>query len=315
MDIQNAEKFKERFESDFQKYLTPENTFFLNTKGKVSSDVSVNVPQYLTTIAAGHLGTTALDQNVWSEDNKVITQKRFRTQAYQIDDYKEFFTAQDMRGDAMDAIKSFLDTAVGNYAAYQMGATAPAHQLFTTGATTSGRATSIVGSSATVQRITLADMLKVRTLMGKSNLPGKWYGLMDPAQIEDLLSISSFTDADKLGIQSKLVSGQFADILGIKIFERSPVLGGNIAYGGTAYEIKDIYGTQGAADAVAATDVSAAIFWNDSALYSNRGMMKTYIVAGDANFQSDILSAQYSFGLDKIRKDGVGVIALIETTI
>ena len=313
MDIQNTEKFKERFESDFQKYLVPENTFFLNTKGIRSSELSVNIPQHLTTIASGHLGTSGQERNVWSEGNKVITQQRFRTQAYQIDDYKEFFTNQDMRADAMEAIKNFLDTAVGNYAAFQMGATATAAKVFTTGAST--RVTSVAGSTASVKRITEADMLKVRTLMAKSNMGGKWYGLLDPAQIEDLLTIDNFTSADKIGIQSKLVSGQFAEILGIKIFERSPLLGANIAYGGTAYELKNIYGVPGTpTDEVATTDVAAAIFWNESALYSNRGLMKTYIDSGSAIFQSDILSAQYTFGIDKIRNDNKGVIALIETT-
>lgn len=316
MEIQNAEKFMERFEKDFQKYLTPENTFWMNTKGVTSSDLSVNVPQYLTTIAGptDPTSTDALNVNIWSESNKVITQKRFRSQAYQIDDYVEFFTSQSLKMDAIGAIKDFIDTAIGNYAAYQFASQKAATQVFTSGTAT--RTSSVVGSTATVKRIVEADMLKVRTLIGKSNMSGKWFGLVSADQMEDLLSITNIVTADKTGLnESSFLTGRIVTVLGITIFERNPSLGANVAYevSGTTATINNIYNVPGAATGATTTaSRGAAIFWNEKALYSNKGLMKTYVNGSDAVYQGDILSTNYAFGVDKIRTDEVGVISLIE---
>jgi hypothetical protein len=316
MELNNATKLTEKFSADFQKMLTPDNSFYLNTKGETSADISVNIPQFLTEIAGPSDATSngPLDVVEWVDDNLVVTQKRFRTKAYQIVDFDAFFAAQDQRMNAMDAMKNFIDSKIGDMAAYKFATNAQNKIVYTTGTVT--RATGVVGSTATVKTITEKDMIAVRTLMGKSNMPGQWYALMSPEQIGDLLNIANFTTADKLGIQSKLISGQFADILGIKIFQRAPRLGANVAYEqagdpGTSTKV-DIYGTIGTAAAVTATTVGAAIFWNENALYSAKGLAKAYVTAGDARYQSDLLSLNYTFGVEAIRKDGVGLIALVE---
>jgi hypothetical protein len=332
LGVNNSEAFKQRFESDFQKLLIPDNTFYLNTKGISSSDLSVNIPQYLTQVTGpADVHTTGpLDIQQWSEDNKVVTQSRFRTIAYAIDDYKAFFLAQDLRLDAMLSIKNYLDTAVGNYAAFKMSSTKASTQVFTTGSgttetfgqiTVQTRPSSAVGSTATVKRITQSDMLKVKTLMSKSNMIGKWCALLSPEQVEDLFSIAQFSNYFALGQLSKLQSGEFADILGIKIFMRAPRLGANAIYtnttvsGVTTAVLNDAYNTVTSGNTVGVNDSGAAIFWNENALYANRGLMKTYIQPQVAAYQADLLSAQYTFGIDKIRIDEVGVIALIESLV
>lgn len=313
MNIQNVEKFTEKFEKDFQGYLTPDNTFYLNTKGITSSDLSVNIPQFVTQIAAGADSDAALTVNLWEEGNKVVTQKRFKTQAYQISDYKEFFTAQDQRQDCMGAMKNFMDTQIGNFAAYKFAPTTTT--LVSSGTLT--RATEVIGSTATVKVYTKADIIKAKTAMSKTNLPGKWYCLASPEAIADLLAIDDFVKADSLGVQqSRLLNGEFADILGIRFFMRAPSLGANVAYRpiGSPEQItkRDIYGVVGTADAIDNDTVGALIFWNESALYANKGMIKTYITSQDAIYQSDLMSMQYTYGVEPIRTDNVGVVALVE---
>ena len=170
MEINNVEKLTEKFSTDFQKMLTPDNAFYLNSKGESSTDVSVNIPQFLTEIAAAADPTSnaILDLVEYAEDNLVVTQKRFRTKAYQIVDYKEFFTAQNQRANAMDAMKNFIDTQVGNYAAYKFATNDTNKIVMTSG--TGTRPTDVVGSSAVVKKITLEDLLAVRALIGRSNL-------------------------------------------------------------------------------------------------------------------------------------------------
>ena len=313
MEINNASKLTEKFSADFQKFLTPENIFFYNTKGETSSDISVNIPQFLTQIAGPTDPTSddALDVVKWANDNKVVTQKRFRTKAYQIADFEEFFTAQDQRMNAMEAMQDFIQTSIGNYAAYKFASDTNIVQ--TTG--TSTRTSSVIGSSATVKKITEADMIAVHSAMAKFNMPGKWYAVLSPDQIADLLEIGNFTTADKTGINSKLLSGEFAEILGIRIFQRQANYGANVAFDsvgtpGTLTKM-DIYGAVGAASAITATMQGAGIFWNENALYQAKGLAKAY-VESSAIYQSDILSLNYTFGVEPIRNDGKGLVTLVE---
>lgn len=317
MEITNAEKYVEKFSSDFQQLLTPDNTFYLNTKGEVTNALSVNIPQWYTEIAGPSDVTVngALDVVEWTEDNVVVTQSRFKTKAYQIVDFKEFFTNSAQRENAMIAMKAFIDTKVGNYAAYKMGVDDSDKIVMTSG--TGTRHASVAGGAAAVKKITLDDMLKVKSLMGKSNLPGQWYALMSPDQIADLMALTDLTTADKLGVQSRLLSGEFADLLGIKVFQRQATLGSSVVYelSGTpgTYSKIDAYGTVGAADSVTSAAVGSVIFWNENAAYSATGLVKTYVTSGDARYQSDLLSLQYTYGIEPMRKDNVGLIALIET--
>lgn len=309
-DITNAVKYSERFEKDFQKYLTPDNSFYFNTKGITSTDLTVNIPQYYTTVTgpANPTATTALSIVDWTQDNKVVTQKIFKTNAMRVLDFEQTFTANDQRADVMEAMKGWMDTKIGNFAAYKI---APATStIFTSGTAT--RPSSLIGSTNTVKTAVKADWIKVKTEMVKSNLPGKWFGLIDAEMLSDVFSIDDFVKADSLGIaQSRLMNGEFADILGIRLFVRQAGYGANVAYtsGGT---LADVYGAVGTADVIGATLVGAAIFWNESAMYANRGMSKLYAEINSPIYQSDIYSMQYTFGMEKIRTDNVGVIALVE---
>lgn len=311
--ITNVEKFTEKFSSDFQAMLTPDNSFYLNTKGITSSDLTVNIPQFVTEIAAGADSDAALDVVLWEEGNKTVTQKRFKTKAYQVSDYKEFFTAQDQRQDCMDAMKAYIDTTIGNFAAYKFSPATTA--LVSTGTAT--RTTEVVGSTATVKTFVKADFIALKKAMAKTNLPGKWYALITPEVMGDLFAIDDFVKADSLGIQqSRLLSGEFADILGIRFFLRSPKLGANVSYkavGSPAVITKqDIYGVVGAADAVGNTNVGGIICWNESALYSNKGLAKFYTNPADAIYQSDLISMQYSHGVEPVRTDNVGILFMAE---
>lgn len=315
MDIQNAEKFTEKFSKDFQALLTPDNSFYLNTKGETSSDLTINVPQYLTEIAGPSDVTSnaALDVVEYGEDNTTVTQKRFKTKAYQIVDYKEFFTAQDQRQNCMEAMKAFIDTRVGNFAAYKFSPATTT--LKSTGTVT--RTTEVVGSNATVKTFVKADFIAIKKAMAKTNLMGKWYALISPEVLGDLFAIDDFVKADSLGIQqSRLLNGEFADILGIRFFLRSPSSGANVSYkavGSPAVITKqDIYGVVGAADTIGNTNVGGIIVWNEAALYSNKGLTKFYTNAADAIYQSDVLSMQHTYGVEPIKKSAVGVIFMAE---
>lgn len=312
-EITNAVKYSEKFEKEFQAYLTCDNTFFLNTKGITSTELSVNIPQYSSTITspADMTSTSALSVVNWTQDNKVITQKVFKSNVMRVLDFEATFVSNDQRKDVVEAMSAWVSTVIGNYAAYKF---APATTtLFTSGTAT--RPSSVIGSTNTVKVAVKADWIAVRTAIAKTNLPGKWYGLIDPEMLGDLFNISDFTAADMTGEKmSRLMTGEFVDILGIKLMVRSPQYGANVAYttSGSTATISDIYGAVGSAVTISSAHTGGSIFWNENALYANRGMSKLYTEIGNTIYQSDLYSLQYTYGVDKIRTDNVGVIALVE---
>lgn len=311
-----ANKYQEKFEKEVQSFLTPDNSFWMGLKGKVTDALSVNIPQFDTKVTsnAASYPLTIVD---WANGNKVVTQKEFITKAYRIGDYENFFTSQDLKSDLMKSMVAYFDTTIGNFVCYKLAAVDTAFQVFTTGTAT--RNTSVVGSSESVKRITMADMLAVRTKIAQSNLTGNWFAVMDSVQIEDLLTISEFTTAEKLGIRSRLLDGKFVDILGIKIYERNPALGANVAYAHTtspaAFGIVDIYGTVGTADAVTNTTIAGSVFWNENAVYSARGLAKVYTDSEQALYQGALISGKHTYGIEKAREDKAGCITLIETAV
>lgn len=317
MEILNTEKLTERFEKDFQKMLTPSNSFWMNTKGvSNSADKSVNIPNYLTEIAENSdADALTLDVAEWRETNKVVSQITIKTKAYQIDSVKEFFTAQDMRQDCMVAIKDFIDTKLGNIAAYKFAQATTGNTIFTTGSAT--RSTEVLTSTATVKKISKDDIIAVKKLIGKSNMPGKWYCLLTSDALGDLLAIDDFVKADSTGLaQSALIEGEIAKIMGINFFLRDPKSGANAAFtnvtGSTTATLVDINGAVGSATTVTNDTVGGLIFWNENALYKNQGLVKINVSMADAYRTADAISALYTFGVEPIRNDSLGLIRLIE---
>lgn len=311
-DITNVAKYSEKFSTDFQKYLTPDNTFWLNSKGvKGGTDISVNIPQYSTRISgpADATSNSALTVVDYTQDNLICTAKQFKTNAIRVIDFENTFTANDQRLDVMDGMKGFTDTKLGDFAAYQIAPTGST--FFTSGTDT--RESSLEGSGNTVKVATQADWVKIRKAIAKTNIVGgEWHCLISPEFLGDLLNIPSFVEADKTGeAQSRLQNGEFVKILGITFHVRQALYGSSVAYttGGTKV---DVYGAVGAATTITSAHVGAAIFWNTNATYYNYPMSKLYYEMDNAIYQSDIYSMQHAFGMERIRKDGIGVIALIE---
>lgn len=317
MEILNTEKLTERFEKDFQKYLTPSNTFWMNTKGiSNSANYTVNIPQYLTEIAANSdASALTLDVVEWREDNKTVTQSTFKTKAYQIDSVKEFFTEQDMRNDCLVAIKDFMDTKIGDFAAYKLASATSGNTVFTTGSAT--RTTEVLNSNATVKKIAKADIIAVKKLIGKSNMPGKWFCLLTSDAMADLFEIDDFVKADSTGnAQSALINGEIATLMGINFFLRDPKSGANVAYtnttGSTVATKVDINAVVSTGITVTNDTVGGLIFWNENAAYKNQGLLDVNVSYKDAYHAADALSAVYTYGLEPIRSDYAGLIALVE---
>lgn len=303
----------EKFESDFQAMSTPDNSFYLSFKGNSGNALTINVPQWLVDVsdldatAEGSAASTTL----WAEKSIAVTQKKFRSKALVISDWNEFFTSQSMRKDAMESLKAAMDTAIGNYAAYQLAKAATVSSatdiIFTTGSTS--RNTEVSGSTASVKKIVKADILKVKEAMGKTNLTGKWNCLITPTALSDLFEINEFVTANQLGeAQSRLLNGEFAEIMGIRFYQRSGKFNANFAFAQVASPaantLKDIYGVAGAADTIDNSYVGGVLFWNENAAYFNRGISKVYANEANALYQGDLISLQEGYGVEVIKTAG-----------
>lgn len=303
----------EKFESDFQAMSTPDNSFYLSFKGQASNAITVNVPQWLVDVSdldATSEGSAA-STTLWAEKSIAVTQKKFRSKALVISDWNEFFTSQSMRKDAMESLKAAMDTAIGNYAAYQLAKAATVSSatdiVFSTGSTS--RTTEVTGSSASVKKIVKADILKVKEAMGKTNLTGKWNCLITPTALSDLFEINEFVTANQLGeAQSRLLNGEFAEIMGIRFYQRSGKFNANFAFSQVASPaantLKDIYGVAGTADTIDNSYVGGVLFWNENAAYFNRGISKVYANEANALYQGDLISLQEGYGVEVIKTSG-----------
>lgn len=321
MEITNVEKFSEKFEKEFQKYLSAseQSMFWTQVKGvSNSSAYTVNIPQYLTEIEANS-SNSAISPDVveWRENNKTVTQTTFKTKTYQVSSINEFFTENNMREDCMVAIKDFMNVKIGDFAAYKMATTQAGNIILTSG---TGRTTGVIGSTATVKSITKQDFLNVKMKMAQSGVSGKWKCLITPTALNDLFLIDDFVKADALGTaQSRLLNGEFASILGIDFYVRHAKYGASVAYtnvtGSTTATKADIYNIESSGNTIGNDHVEATLFWNDGSLYKNQGLVDINISTKDAYHHADAISALYTFGLEPIRTDLAGIITLVEKHI
>lgn len=312
--ITNAEKYIEIFKKEYQGLLEIGNGFVSTFDGETTNGEVVHIPQYATDIElTTATGNTANDVVEWLTGDAEVTQRTFRTKGYLVTNVSEKFTAQSKRQGLMQDLMREINTKIGNYAAYQVGA-ASANVVKTTG--TTSRSTSLAGSSSTVKRISEDDIINVAMKLTESNMTGTKYGLIDIEQMKDLFQIANFVQYDRTGMESRLLSGELVPIMGINFMLRTPSLRANVVYGtDTPYTdvLKNVYGVPGAStDTVSTTDVAGAIFWTSDSMYAARGLSDVYTEERPVTYAGTMFGANYTFGLDQKRSDAAGIVTLIE---
>jgi len=304
-----------KFSSELQKQLFPDNEFYKKSRtetGIGASVESVDIPVSGNVGAAksGEPETLPLQIKAREDSVKNYIVEPIYTDPYIVTNEESIVLNYNKLTDLASSLAMSVNTRAADIAAVNWGATLATNIAQTTG---TGRATNVTGTTGNRKAITKNDMLNVRRVFNRMQLPnrgrGSIYGLLTPDMVDDLMKISEFVDADKTGELSKLLAGEIGFIAGINLMMRTSDNGSTgVMYSEAATPVKRTID-----EALAATDNAAAIFWHTSMVRHAEGHAKSIINRNVAGYNgATIIENIVRFGATFDRPDQKGIFTLVE---
>jgi len=299
-----AELLKKKFSSDLMKNLFPANEFYKMSKNDsafIDAD-SVQLPH------VGTIPNVEMNRTTKGEASKrVDSASEYKLHEFSTDptwlQYSEaLLVAYDKRASILAEHVSALNTAIANYMAIAWARSTGVAVLRTSG---ENRPVSGVPSgTGNRKRLTLTDLQKIQKTFDEQDIPqGNRYCVLTPAFQEDMLQIKEVQSSDYNRVKP-LVEGTLGRFLGIDFYVRSKVV---VATSGGS--VRD-YGVE----TEAATDCAGAIFWHSDFTRRAEGQAKVFLNIDDAELYGSKFSALCRAGGTAARKDGKGVIVMLEET-
>lgn len=160
--------------------------------------------------------------------------------------------------------------------------------------------------SGTRKRIVKADLQKVNTILNRQNVPvsGR-FGLITADMLEDFFLIEEFANSD-YNKSKPYAEGQpeTFTFMGVTWYVRSDANVFSNA-GTPALKAKDAN--------TAATDNNGAIIWHRDFVRKAKGGVEFFLKEKDPNMYGDVMSSLVRAGSIGARKDGKGIVNLVET--
>ena len=217
------------------------------------------------------------------------------------------FLSYDKRMSILNQHVSTLEDVLTNNALYKWAPSGATRQVRTTG-TAVGTA---LAPSATGTRnaITLADILKAKSILDSENVPAAGRVLLLPSDMYNaqLLAIADVYQAQSYGV-SALPSGVVTRIHGFDVMIRSTV----VVYDATATPVIKAVADSGTPSAPAATDNLAALAYHPNFVAKAMGSTDVFITEQVAEYYGSIVSAMQLFGASKMRTSQTGVVAIVQ---
>ena len=304
-----------KFSSELQKQLFPDNEFYKKSRtetGIGASVESVDIPVAGNVGAAksGEPETLPLQIKAREDSVKNYIVEQIYTDPYIVTNEESIVLNYNKLTDIASSLAMSVNTRAADIAAVNWGATLATNIAQTTG---TGRATNVTGTTGNRKAIIKNDMLNVRRVFNRMQLPnrgrGSIYGLLTPDMVDDLMKIPEFVDADKTGELSKLLAGEIGFIAGINLMMRTSDNGSaGVMYSEAATPVKRTID-----EALAATDNAAAIFWHTSMVRHAEGHAKSIINRNVAGYNgATIIENVVRFGATFDRPDQKGIFTLVE---
>lgn len=307
-----------KFSKELQKALFPDNAFYKKSKtdGGIAPDVEkVEIPiaGLIPQAKSGDPATLPLATVEREDDVKEYPVEQLYVPPVLVRRENEIVTDYGKLQDVISQFSDRMNTRAADIAAVNWGSdysvTGNDFIVRTTG--TTSRPTSLVGATGNRKRVLYDDIVAVQTRFNKMNSPagGKRYALWTPDMIEDLFLIDKLTDYDKNQI-ALIRSGQVGMLFGFESMMRWNEDRGSI---GVAYSV-DAQIKRAVDGAIATTDNAAALFWNSAMVRHAEGNVKTIINRDVPGYLGGtIIEIVSRFGATQNRKDGKGVVSLVET--
>jgi len=304
-----------KFSSELQKQLFPDNEFYKKSRtetGIGASVESVDIPVSGNVGAAksGEPETLPLQIKAREDSVKNYIVEPIYTDPYIVTNEESIVLNYNKLTDLASSLAMSVNTRAADIAAVNWGATLATNIAQTTG---TARLTNVTGTTGSRKGLAKADVLNVRRVFNRMNLPnrgrGSIYGLLTPDMVNDLMNISDFVDADKTGELSKLLAGEIGFIAGINLMMRTSENGSTgVMYSEAATPVKRTID-----EALAATDNAAAIFWHTDMVRHAEGHAKSIINRNVAGYNgATIIENIVRFGAAFDRPDQKGIFALVE---
>lgn len=294
-----------KFKKEVEEKLSPDNTFYINSvddgaylDGKtVRKGVAGDDPTVVTNPTSFPL---TVFENV--DDNLDYDISRHATLPQRIDNEQELILSFAKRQTVVNAHARVLDVKIAEEMVYNWQPTVAGNLLDTTGAMVTGSLTH-KGATGTRRAITLADIIKACELLDRQDANGDRYGLINSIQYSQLLQIPDFVDYNKTGRSGLLEKGIIGEICGVKLYKRS-----SAGAFDTSKAKKKISAV------TAATDKGGLLIWDSSLVTRAKGPVKVYWNPDKGEYLGGILNMEIRAG-GSIRKDGIGVVAIVEAAV
>jgi len=299
------------FSKDLAVQIFPENVFY--TKGFKDTAAgnmdSVDIP-IAGALGAAQTGNPSLPLSISerTDDVKNYALTQIYASPILVKREEDIVLNYNKQQDIARAMGDSMATAAADYAANAWGPTASANITLTTGG---ARATGLVGATGNRKRIAKADLMKVRGMFLKMNIPLQGLiAVVTPEQYDDILNMAEFVDYEKTGVMSKLSEGIIGRVVGFDIMVRW-----NSALGSIGLHYDASGATKKANGTVATTDSPAALFFHPNYVRYAEAFPETIINRKVPGYLGgSIIEAVVRFGATQSRGDGVGVVALVEGT-
>jgi len=304
-----------KFSKELQKQLFPDNSFYKKSRTETGIGASVETVEIPVSgdVGAAKSGnpTLPLAINTRTDTKKSYPVEQLYTNPYLVTREEDIVLNYSKFTDLANSLAMSLNTRAANIAATEWGATLSTNIVRTTGST--GRSTAVTGTTGNRKPIVKANMLDVRNLFNRMNLPdmgrGSIWGILTPDMVDDLLNINEFVDSDKTGELSKLKNGEIGYILGMNLLMRNNDVGST----GIMYNV-DATTKRTVDETLATTDNAAAIFFHKSMVRHAEGHAETIINRKPAGYLGGtIVESVVRFGATYDRPDQKGIVALVET--
>jgi hypothetical protein len=296
----------EKWAADIAKNLFPDNSFLTKSKndsGYVGAK-SVNLPQSGTmpnvvknraTLPAAITTRTdtvvKYDLNAYSSDPTLIER------------VDELEVSYDKQSDVLENHISQIDTKICEDVLQMWAPNAVTSMIRTSGA---ARASSLVAGAGTRKAVTLNDILAMRMVMNRANVPlADRYILLPPDFEADLLAISDIRSQFLQGTVDAQQKGIIGTLFGFNVMIRSSVL---VYTNATTPVMVDVVG----GTALGATHNQSAIAWHKDFVRSALESVKVFTDLDKPEYYGSMFSAQAVAGGVPAYTDKRGVVALVE---
>ena len=302
-----AQHLRQIFSKDLQSKLFPDNSYMLKAKNDSAflKGDQVNLPQSTADISVKEIDDYEKDSRSASQrtDSSIAYDiKQFKTQASFLQDSEDLVLNYPKRMSLVEQHADEIMSHLGTFVQHEWAKNTSTKNLRTSG-------TARAGTTGTGNRkaIKFEDILSVRKQFRDDDIPvDDLCALISPEMEMDLLQISEITDADYQGGgrgAGVLRMGEVDRFLRINFYVRSKV---NTFTSASTPVIRDL-------DASASNaDCGAAIFWHPKYVSLAKGASKTLYEAGQPKIGGDELSVIARCGALYRRKDGKGVVNLVE---